>query len=101
MRFQCSLRFRLLFATAWLLIMGSGGLCARAQAPKPAVRFEVVSLKPSRPNCSLTQFGPDKDGFHLHCMSLMHLVKYAYGLGFFEENHVLGLPEWGNTEILS
>jgi uncharacterized protein (TIGR03435 family) len=59
------------------------------------VSFEVVSVKPSAPDCALVMIGPSEDGFHLHCLSLLLLVQYAYNLNPFEDGHVLGLPAWG------
>lgn len=68
------------------------------QPPAPPISFEVVSVKPSMPNCNLRMIGPSPDGFHLHCVSLLQLVQYAYGLNLFEEGNVLGLPKWAATE---
>ncbi len=88
----------LALAAAPLWIIASISFAAIAQEPTPSVTFEVVSLKPSIPDCKLVMIGPSPDGFHLHCLSLLQLVQYAYGLNLFEEGHVLGIPAWGSTE---
>lgn len=68
------------------------------QSPAAAINFEVVSVKPSAPDCSLVMIGPSDDGFHLHCINLRQLVQYANGLNLFEEDNILGLPKWATTE---
>jgi uncharacterized protein (TIGR03435 family) len=67
------------------------------QAPEvraPIVSFEVISIKPSAADCALVMIGPSEDGFHLHCLSLLQMTQYAYGLNLFEEGNVLGMPKW-------
>ncbi len=86
------------FAPMLLWIIGTTSFTGNVQEPTPSVSFEVVSLKPSTPDCKLVMIGPSPDGFHLHCLSLLQLVQYAYGLNLFEEGHVLGIPAWGSTE---
>ncbi len=86
------------FAPLLLWILGVTSFAGRAQEPTPSVSFEVVSLKPSSPDCQLVMIGPSPDGFHLHCLSLLQLVQYAFGLNLFEEGRVMGLPAWGSTE---
>jgi uncharacterized protein (TIGR03435 family) len=68
------------------------------QTPAPPISFEVVSVKPSMPNCNLIMIGPSEDGFHLHCLNLLQLVQYAYNLNLFESDNVMGLPKWASTE---
>jgi uncharacterized protein (TIGR03435 family) len=86
----------LIFALLW--VNGATSFAVIAQEPTPSVSFEVVSVKPSSPDCQLVMIGPSPDGFHLHCLSLLQLVQYADGLNLFEEGHVLGVPAWGSTE---
>ncbi len=73
-------------------------LSALAQQSPPPIAFDVVSVKPSAPECSLVMIGPSEDGFHLHCINLRQLIQYAYGLNLFEEDNVLGLPKWATSE---
>ena len=42
--------------------------------------------------------GPSDDGFHLHCLTFLQLIKYAYGLNLFEEEDVFGLPKWADND---
>jgi len=65
-----------------------------AQTSQPTVSLEVVSIKPSAPDCTLVMIGPSDDGFHLHCLTFQQLVRYAYGLNLSEESNVVGLPKW-------
>jgi len=80
----------LLLAIAGLNIPSS----LRAQTGQSNVSLEVVSIKASAPDCTLVMIGPSDDGFHLHCLTLLQLVKYAYGLNLSAESNVFGLPKW-------
>lgn len=69
-----------------------------AQEATPSVSFEVISVKPSNPDCKLLMIGPSPDGFHLHCLSLRDFITYAYDLNLFDDERVVGIPAWGRTE---
>jgi uncharacterized protein (TIGR03435 family) len=85
---------------AALVLYGIGGINAigRAQEVSPSVSFEVISVKPSNPDCKLLMIGPSLDGFHLHCLTLRDFIMYAYDLNLFDEQRVVGIPAWGKTE---
>src|SRR6185503_13667428 len=86
---------------AWLncvlLLLVSAGFntppVLHAQTGQSNVSLEVVSIKISAPDCTLVMIGPSDDGFHLHCVTLVQLVKYAFGLNLSEESNVFGLPK--------
>ena len=85
------------FAPLLFWMIGTVNTALAAQEPVASVQFEVVSVKPSAPDCTLVMIGPSPDGFHLHCLSLLVLVQYAYNLNPFEDTHVLGVPAWGRS----
>jgi uncharacterized protein (TIGR03435 family) len=76
------------------------GLTQTPQAPQSPrttaapPTFDVVSIKPAKPGCVTVQIGPSPDGFHLQCIPLSALIRYAYGYGAFNDERVLGEPNW-------
>lgn len=96
-----SRRFLLcIVATTALIFPVAFGQIPAAESPRTTgmaatqLDFDVVSVKPGKPGCLLVQIGPSPDGFHLQCIPLSALIRYAYGYGAFNDERVLGEPSW-------
>jgi uncharacterized protein (TIGR03435 family) len=68
----------------------------RALPPEPAAQFEVAVIKPSRPR--EPQGGmSDRDRFDLQG-SLKYLIQSAWNLDLNDDEDVVGLPKWGDSD---
>jgi uncharacterized protein (TIGR03435 family) len=75
-----------------------------ASAPLPAFEFVVASIKPSSPDASdgfMTNIGRGRvsDTFSARNLTLMNLVKAAYGIPFgTTDSRITGAPKWLDSE---
>lgn len=67
---------------------------ANTITPNPAA-FEVVSVKPSQPGCTVTSAGPTPGGFSARCATLHTLLVNAYDTKV--EVSIPGLPGWASS----
>jgi uncharacterized protein (TIGR03435 family) len=56
--------------------------------------FDVVSIKPGKPGCVLREIGPSPNGFHIECIPLSMLIRYAFGYMSLSDERVFGEPAW-------
>jgi uncharacterized protein (TIGR03435 family) len=74
--------------------------CVSAQSPKttlaPFPSFEIVSVKPSRPDDSRVRLGVTNDKFKTTNLTTDALIRFAYSLQ--SEGQLSGGPKWVNSE---
>jgi uncharacterized protein (TIGR03435 family) len=94
-------------ATATLLLAASFALAASAQGqakpapdnsitPKPPA-FEVVSVRPAKPDCSSLMAGPAHGRYTARCVTLWALIFNTYEVRSFQD-HPPGLPAWADKD---
>jgi uncharacterized protein (TIGR03435 family) len=95
----------LILIAALATVLNAPAHC-RAQAPAaPAIlkapdalpAFDVVSIKPGKPGCLLEMIGPSPDGFHIQCIPLSLLIRFAYGYMSLDNERVFGEPAWARS----
>lgn len=69
---------------------------AKALPPEPPAHFEVAVIKPSRPGQPEVGMS-DRDRLDLRG-SLKYLIQSAWNLDLNDDEDVLGLPKWGDSD---
>jgi uncharacterized protein (TIGR03435 family) len=69
----------------------------KALPPEPPPHFEVAVIKPSRPD---EQPGgmSDRDRYDSQADSLKDLIQFAWNLNLEDDENVVGLPPWGDSD---
>jgi len=76
---------------------------ATSAAPPPAFEYEVASIKPSNPDALgmfMTIPGPEivSDSFTAKNLTVLALIRSAYGIPFGDDNRISGAPKWISIE---
>ncbi|MGA7156475.1 MAG: TIGR03435 family protein [Acidobacteriaceae bacterium] len=81
-------------------VAASGGVGGGAGAANGSVAFEVVSVKPDHSGETgfSSGFLPGGDGYSAENISLLNLIRTAYGLYNVPDDEFEGVPKWARTE---
>lgn len=86
----------------WLLYAMPGRALSPSQntaAVAPEYRFETVSIKPTKSDCSGSFIpGYTVDGYRAECVTVRNLIRTAYDV---KDYGVSGNPDWVNTELFN
>jgi uncharacterized protein (TIGR03435 family) len=69
---------------------------ANAVAKGPS--YEVSSVKPNKSIDCGWRLGPTPDGFDAQCVTLLDLIRDAYGFLMFTGDRILGAPDWAKSD---
>jgi len=79
-----------------LLVLSLFPVSLAAQA-KPALAFEVATIKPTAPETTGANLMMSRGSFEAHNQSLGALIKFAYGLSMGTDQQISGGPKWLST----
>lgn len=86
---------RRLHKVSCAVCLGMFGLYVYAQtAPTASARFESASIRPSRPDAQNSELNFQPGRITTENMSLVFLIKVAYGLNKASDDQLAGLPVW-------
>lgn len=60
--------------------------------------YEVSSVKPNKSLDCPFRMGPTPDGFNAQCVTLLLLIRNAYGMLKFTNDRIEGAPDWAKSE---
>jgi uncharacterized protein (TIGR03435 family) len=105
------MRWSILVACAFLLetvavpgAFGQGNATQSGAAPQNTIAvarlplYEVTSVKPNKSIDCHWQLEPTPDGFDAQCVTLLLLVRDAYGMLKFTNDRILGAPDWAKSD---
>lgn len=93
-----------LMAVAVSSAFGQGDVTRSGAAPQIAntvvkvPSYEITSVKPNKSIDCSWELTPTPDGFDAKCVTLLDLIRDAYGFLKFTNDRILGAPDWAKSE---
>jgi uncharacterized protein (TIGR03435 family) len=89
---------------AILIAFGQGNATQSGVVPQTAnvvatvPSYDVSSVKPNKSIGCDFDLGPTPDGFNAQCITLLLLIRDAYGMLKFTDDRILGAPDWAKSD---